>query len=204
METSEKKSQASFTRMDQATKEDFEIIAREGIHFASLLPDRILAHLKQLDGSVDGFPVSRFEHCLQMATMCEKAGKDEEYIVCALLHDIGDLLGSFNHADIAAAILKPVVSEKNHWIVQHHAIFQGYYFFHHLGLDRNMRDQFSDHPYYDACVEFCKFDQAAFNPDYPSLPLAHFEPMVRRVFAEPKSSIYLTENGEMPNIAEQA
>ena len=96
---------------------------------------------------------------------------------CALLHDIGDTLGSYNHADVAAVILKPFISEENHWIIAHHGIFQGYYFFHYLGLDRNMRDEFKDHPYYAACAEFCRLDQAAFDPDFTSMPIEAFEPM---------------------------
>ena len=109
----------------------------------------------------------------------------------ALLHDIGDTLGSYNHPDIAAAILKPFISEENHWIVAHHGIFQGYYFFHHIGADRDMREQFRDHPHFAACEEFCaKYDQAAFAADYDSEPLSFFEPMVRRVLAAPKASVY--------------
>ena len=105
-------------------------------------------------------------------------------MVCALLHDIGDTLGSFNHPDIAAAILKPFVSAENHWMVQHHGIFQGYYFFHYLGKDRHERDAFSDHPFYARTAEFCaKYDAPAFDPAYDSLPLDFFEPMVRRLLA---------------------
>ena len=114
------------------------------------------------------------------------AGEDDEYVVCALLHDIGDTLGSYNHADIAAAILKPFVSEENHWMVEKHAIFQGYYFFHHLGLDRDMRDQYRGHPCYDRTATFChEYDQPAFDPSYETLPLEHFEPAVREVLGRP-------------------
>nr|WP_070959297.1 HD domain-containing protein [Hyphomonas sp. Mor2] len=183
--------QAQFTRMDQSTPEDWQIVGEHAKAYASELPDRILDHLRLLKDDMGGMRVSRLEHCLQMATMCHKAGKDEEYIVCALLHDIGDTLGSYNHADIAAAILQPFVSEECHWIVKHHGVFQGFYFFHHVGLDRNMRDKFKGHQWYDACAEFCKFDQAAFDPAYKSQPLEFFEPMVRRVFSAPKNSIYL-------------
>lgn len=185
---------AKFTRMDQGTAEDWQIINEHSKPFSRGLAGRVLEHLKLLEGDHGGFAVSRMEHSLQTATLAENAGKDEEYIVCALLHDIGDTLGSSNHADIAAAILKPFVSEENHWIVEHHGIFQGYYFFHHLGLDRNMRDQYKDHPYYEACAEFCRLDQAAFNPEFESRPLEHFVPMVERVFARPKQSIYLRDS----------
>ena len=120
------------------------------------LPDRVLAHLKMLQGDCGGFAIDRLEHCLQTATRAHRDGRDEEYVVCALLHDMGDILGPRNHADVAAAILKPFVSEQNHWMVEKHAIFQGYYFFHHLGLDRNMREEFRDHPWYAVTEEFCR------------------------------------------------
>jgi predicted HD phosphohydrolase len=119
---------------------------------------------------------------------------DEEYVVCALLHDIGDTLGSHNHSEVAAAILKPFVSEENHWMVEHHGVFQGYYFFHYTGLDRNMRERFRGHPAYEHTAMFCaRHDQNAFNPAYDTMPLAAFEPMVRRVMARPVRSIYLRE-----------
>ena len=99
-----------------------------------------------------GFAVDRLEHSLQTATRARRGGEDDEYVVCALLHDIGDTLGSYNHSDIAAAILKPFVSEENHWMVDKHGVFQGYYFFHYLGLDRDARDQYLGHPWYDRTV----------------------------------------------------
>ena len=118
-------------------------------------------------------------------------GRDEEYVVCALLHDIGDTLGSYNHPDIAAAILKPFVSAENLWMVEKHGVFQGYYFFHHLGMDRHLREQFKEHPQFQATAEFCaKYDAAAFDPEYDTLPLSFFEPMMERLFAQPKNSIY--------------
>jgi predicted HD phosphohydrolase len=187
---------AKFRRMDEGTAEDWQIIGEHAKPFGRQLASRVIAHLQLLEDDHGGFAVSRMEHSLQTATLAENAGKDEEYIVCALLHDIGDTLGSSNHADIAAAILKPFVSEQNHWIVEHHGIFQGYYFFEYLGLDRNMRDQYRDHPYYEACAEFCRLDQAAFDPDFESRPLEHFIPMVERVFAKPKQSIYMKPESE--------
>ena len=107
------------------------------------------------------------------------------------MHDIDDTLGPANHADIAAAILKPFVSEQNHWMVKQHGIFQGYYFFHHLGGNRDMREQFRDHPWFDYCAEFCaEYDQNSFDLDYPTEPLEHFEPLIRSVLAAPKRPIY--------------
>src|SRR6185295_6255937 len=152
------------------------------VEFSRRLPDRVLAHLRLLDGDYGGFAVDRLTHSLQTATLAHRAGEDEEYVVCALLHDIGDTLGSFNHADVGAAIVKPFVSEANHWMVEQHAIFQGYYFFHHLGLDREMREQFRGHPHFEYTAQFCHlYDQAAFDPDYESMPLEAFEPMLMRV-----------------------
>lgn len=182
---------AGFRAMTEGTQQDWDIIAAEQKLFAPNNGARILDHLKLLAGDYGGFPVDRLTHCLQTATRAHRDGRDEEYVVMALLHDIGDTLGAFNHPDIAAAILKPFVSEQNLWIVQHHGIFQGYYFFHFIGLDRNMRDGFMDSPHAAACAEFCeKYDQPAFDPDYDTLPLEFFEPMVMRVCGHPKQSIY--------------
>jgi len=183
---------ATFTRMEESTAQDWSLIRNEAMGFSRQLPDRLLAHLKVLEGDYGGFPVDRYTHSLQTATRALKAGCDEEYVVCALFHDIGDTLGSYNHFDIAAAILKPFVSEANLWMVQNHGIFQGYYFFHHLGLNRNLRDQFAGHPHYARTEEFCAlYDNPAFDPKGETLPMSEFEPIVRRVFAKPKNSIYM-------------
>jgi predicted HD phosphohydrolase len=188
---------ATFTRMEDSTAEDWQRIGAEFMQFTQGLPDRIVTHLRLLENDYGGFPVDRYTHCLQTATRALKDGRDEEYVVCALLHDMGDTLGSYNHADIAAAILKPFVSEDNHWMVQHHGIFQGYYFFHHLGLNRDMRDGFKDHPAYERTAEFCAlYDNPAFDPQGETLPLSTFEPMLRRVFAQPRQSIYLKPAAE--------
>ena len=182
---------ATFHAMEDGTKQDWDIIAGEAIQFAGGLPDRVLAHLRLLDGDFGGFAVDRLEHSLQTATRAEQAGRSDEYIFCALLHDIGDTLGPSNHADVAAAIVKPFVSEQHHWMVEKHALFQGYYFFHHLGLDRDAREAFRGHEWFDLTAEFCAdFDQVAFDPGYSSRPLEHFEPLVRQVFASPQRSIY--------------
>ena len=161
--------QARFREMLEGSKEDWDIIAEHSRHFNKGLARRVLDHLKLLDGDYGGFPVDRLTHSLQTATRAHRDGRDEEYVVCALLHDIGYTLGSFNHPDVAAAILKPFVSEANHWMVANHGMFQGYYFFHHLGLDRNMRDQFRDNPHFEYCAQFCHlYDQSAFDPEYQS------------------------------------
>ena len=182
---------ATFSNMADSTREDWAVIAPQFAVLGSGLAGRVLAHLKLLDGDYGGFPVDRLTHSLQTATLAHRDGRDEEYVVCALLHDIGDTLGTYNHPDIAAAILRPFVSEENHWMVEKHGIFQGYYFFHHVGMDRNMRDAFRDHPSYARTEEFCaKYDGPAFDGKRETLPLAFFEPMVGRVFAQPKKSIY--------------
>ncbi|MFP1680377.1 HD domain-containing protein [Alloalcanivorax sp. C16-2] len=182
---------AQFKHMEDGTAEDWRIISQAFGGFARELPDRIIEHLKLLEGDCGGFPVDRLTHCLQTATLAHRDGQDEEYVVCALLHDIGDTLGPYNHADVAASLLEPFVSEENHWMVKHHAIFQGYYFFNHLGLDRDLREQFRDHPCFKRTVEFCaKYDAAAFDPEQETLPLSFFEPMLRRVMASPKRSLY--------------
>lgn len=191
--------ETEFKTFADSTAGDWAIISGHAKDFNKGLAKRVIDHLRLLDGDFGGFPVDRLEHSLQTATRAMRDGRDEEYLVCALLHDIGDTLGSYNHPDIAAAILKPFVSEQNHWMVQHHGIFQGYYFFHHLGLDRDMREQFRGHPHFEYTAQFCHlYDQAAFDGDYDSAPLETFIPMVERVFSKPRNSMYLKamEDGE--------
>ncbi len=168
---------ASFKSFTESTREDWQLIIGEQRKFMSGLPDRILTHMQLLEGDCGGFPVDRLQHCLQTAERAGEAGEDDEYVVCALLHDIGDTLGSFNHADVAAAILQAFVSEANHWMIKHHAIFQGYNFFHHLGMDRDMRDQFKESEHYKRTARFvAKYDNVAFDDSRPSLSLAFAVP----------------------------
>ena len=182
---------ASFTRMQDSTQEDWALILPEAMKMAKALPERVLAHLALLDGDFGGFPVDRYTHCLQSATLALQDGRDDEYVACALLHDIGDTLGTYNHPDIAAAILKPFVSEENLWMVQHHGIFQGHNFFHYIRLDLNLRDRFRDSPHYERTVEFVdRYDDPAFDPKAETFPVATFEPILQRVFATPKNSVY--------------
>jgi predicted HD phosphohydrolase len=187
-----KHDRARFRAMSESTLDDWQLIGGEFERFARQLPERLITHLELLRGDYGGFPIDRLEHCLQTATRAYHAGRDEEYVVCALVHDIGDTLGPYNHADIAATIVQPFVSEENHWIVKHHGIFQGYYFFHFMGLNRDMREKFRNHPHFGKTEEFCRvFDQVAFDPSFKSMPLAAFEPMLQRVFCQPRRSIYL-------------
>lgn len=182
---------AQFTAMENGTQEDWMKIAGHFLPFAAKGGARVLTHLELLDGDYGGFPVDRLEHSLQTATRAHRDGRDEEYVVMALIHDIGDTLGAYNHPDIAAAIIKPFVSEKLHWITANHGIFQGHYYFHHLGMDRDMREQYRGHEYFEACAEFCeKYDQSAFDPAYESAPLSFFKPMVMKLFERPKQSLY--------------
>ena len=183
--------QATFTRMDEGTADDWQAIGRHFAPFAGQLSDRVLTHLKLLDGDYGGFPIDRLQHSLQTATRAHRGGENESYVVMALLHDIGDTLGSFNHPDIAAAIVKPFVDEKLHWMCEHHGIFQGYYYFHYLGLDRDLRDQYRGHAHFEDTARFCEqYDQSSFDPAFDSAPLDFFEPMVRRVLSRPINSVF--------------
>ena len=182
---------AKFHAMTESTQEDWAVIAAASAQYGRELPERIVSHLNLLKGDCGGFVVDRLEHSLQTATRAFRDGRDEEYVVCALLHDIGDVLCPRNHPDIGAAMVFPFVSEANHFMVQQHGIFQGYYFFHHLGLDRDMRDEFRGHPWFEYTAQFCHlYDQNSFDPGYDSMPLSAFEPMIHRVTAQPKRSIY--------------
>lgn len=186
---------AQFTAMAQGTQEDWDKIIAATADLNRGVADRVLDHLKMLAGDYGGFPVDRLEHSLQSASLAHRDGMDEEYVVCALMHDIGDMLCSASHADLGATIMKPYVSEANHWMLAHHGIFQGYYFFHYIGLDRNMREQFRGSPHFERTAMFCaRHDQNAFDPNYDTMPLEAFVPMVRRVMARPKNTIYLREN----------
>ena len=180
----------SFTEMKKGTKEDYLLLDKNEKDFAKKTADRILKFLSSLTETLEGYQVSRLEHSLQSATRALNAGESEEIIVAALLHDIGDELAPMNHSEYAASILKPYVSEKTHWIVEKHGEFQAYYYAHHLGGNRDKRDKYKGHKYFDACVNFCeKYDQCSFDPNYKSYPLEKFEPMVRNIFArKPYSS----------------
>jgi len=173
-----------FTEMKYGSKEDYELLSKFEKEYAQKLPDRILEALLNLGDSMDGYQVSRLEHSLQSATRAERDGADEEMIVATLLHDIGDSLAPFNHSQLVASVLRPYVSEKVYWIMLYHGLFQEYYYAHHIGRDRNARDQFKDHQYYQDAVDFCeKWDQKSFDPEYDSFSLDHFEPMVRNIFS---------------------
>ena len=194
-----------FRRMEDGTREDYLLLDRSEREYARTLPDRVLEALTGLDHSLEGYPLSRLQHSLQTATRALRDGADEELIAAALLHDIGDELAPYNHQDIAAAILKPYVRAEVTWIVAHHALFQNYYYVHHLGGDRHARDRLRDHPWYQATADFChRWDQCSFDPDYPTEPLATFEPIVRRIFMrEPHDPRYAGAAAAAPAPAER-
>ena len=172
-----------FTAMEHGTQSDYDFVNAHHAKFVEMQADRVLAWLQAMDGD-SPYQISRLDHCLQTATRAEQDGADDETIACALLHDIGDFLAPANHSQVAAALLAPYISEKNHWIIEHHGLFQGYYWFQYVGQDPNARDKYHDHEYYQACVEFCaRWDQPSFDPAYDTRPLEHFAPLVRELFA---------------------
>lgn len=176
----------SFRRMEDGTREDYELLDELEREFTRRLPDRLSASLHRLDNSLAGYPVSRLEHSLQAATRARKDGADDELVVAALIHDIGDELAPYNHAAIAAEILRPYVRPEVTWIVEQHGLFQSYYYAHHMGGNRNGRDKFRDHPWYLACKDFCaNWDRCSFDPYYRWEPLASFEPLLRAIFTRP-------------------
>lgn len=181
--TSDTEPRAEFTAFDQSTKQDWELIAGRLPATQSMAAANIVEQLRMLERDHGGFPVSRLEHSLPTASRAENDGREEEYVLCALLHDIGDTLAPYDHPSIAAGIVKPFVSEANHWMVEHHGIFQGYDFWHHLGMDRDTRDRSAHSPYYERTEEYCaKYDQTTFDPDYVSAPLSHDEPSIATYF----------------------
>ncbi len=176
----------NFIQMQDGTREEYEFLDRMEDEYKAGLPDRILDSLRKLEHSVSGYRVSRLEHCLQGATRASRAGESEEMIIAVLLHDIGDDLAIYSHSEMAAAVLRPFVSERIYWIVKHHGVFQMYYYAHHCGGDRNCRDIYKDHAWYQDAIDFChNYDQNCFDPDYASEPLEFFEPILRRVMSKP-------------------
>jgi predicted HD phosphohydrolase len=177
-------SRASFKSFSESTPEDWAIIQPQLATTQRMAIENVLEQLSRLRSDHGGFPVSRLEHSLQTATRAERDGRDDEYVLCALLHDIGDSMAPLNHPALAAAIVKPFVSEANHWMVLHHGVFQGYYYWHHIGGNRLARERFRGSPYFEYTEEFCaKYDEVSFDIDYHSAPLEHFEPLIRSSLA---------------------
>ena len=174
----------SFKEMKYGTKEDYLLLEQNEKDFERGTADRILKFLSKLNNTLEGYRVSRLEHSLQTATRAFKNGESEEMVVASLLHDIGDEFAPMNHSQYAAAVIRPYVSVKTHWIIEKHGLFQTYYSAEHLGGDKNAREKYKDHKFYQATIDFCeKYDQCSFDPDYKSMSLKEFEPMVRTIFS---------------------
>ena len=179
----------NFIRMEDGTREEYEFLDRMEDEYKAGLPDRLLESLRKLEHSLSGYRVDRLQHSLQGATRAYRAGESDEMIVAVLLHDIGDDLAPCSHSEMAAAILRPFVSEKLYWVVKHHGLFQMYYYAHHCGGDRNAREIFKDHAWYQDAIDFChNYDQNCFDPDYATESLEFFAPVLHRVLANPSIS----------------
>ena len=177
----------AFTKMEDGTAEEYAFLDRLEDEYKAALADHLLEQLAKLEHSLSGYQISRLDHCLQAATRAHRAGESREWVMAALLHDIGDELAPYSHSEMAAAILRPFVSEEVYWVVKHHGLFQMYYYAHHSGGDRNARDRFAEHPFYDSAVRFChEYDQNCFDPDYESEDLNFFAPMMKEFFAAPR------------------
>jgi predicted HD phosphohydrolase len=177
----------TWTRMEEGTKDDYLMLnAASWEHTQGALVDNLLDMLSKLRGPLLGYQVDRYEHSLQSATRALRADESIDLVVGALLHDVGDVFAPVNHSEAAAVLLAPFVDESTEWIVRHHGVFQGYYYFHHHGRDRNARERYASSPHYDACVAFCaEYDQNCFDPGYDTQPIEEFEPMLREVFDRP-------------------
>ena len=174
----------NFTEMKNGSKDDYKLLEEYEKKFERETANRILKYLATQTTTLEGYPITRLEHSLQAATRAFKNEESEEMIVATLLHDIGDDLAPMNHSQYAASIIKPYVSEKTFWIINYHGLFQTYYNAHYLGGDRNLRDKFKDHKYYEATIDFCEnYDQSSFDPNYKNMNLEDFSPMVKRVFS---------------------
>jgi len=174
-----------FTAMKDGTKEDYVLLQELEAPYLALTADRVLDELdRQGKVSLEGYKLTRLDHALQSATRAHRDGADIDWVVAALLHDIGDGLAPQNHDRFSAEVIRPFVREEVTWVVEHHGIFQMIYYAHHYGWDENARDEFKDHPAFNTCSEFCeKWDQSSFDPAYKSESLSFFEPMVREVFS---------------------
>lgn len=174
----------NFVNMKDGTREEYELLAQLEKPYLALTADRVLEELKRAgEATLEGYKITRLQHGLQSGTRALRDGADLDWVVGALLHDIGDGLAPQNHDKMSAEVIRPFVRWDVAWTVEHHGIFQMLYYGHHYGWDRNARDQFKDHPVFDNCAEFCeRWDQSSFDPDYPTETLDMFEPMVREVF----------------------
>ena len=176
--------QAKFTQMKDGTKEDYLLLEKHEKKFIEDTADRLIKFMSGLSNTLEGYQITRLEHSLQTATRALNDKADDEMVVATLLHDIGDELAPLNHSEYAAAVLKPYVSEKTHWIIEKHGEFQMYYYAHHLGGNKNQRDKYKGHKYYQDTVDFCaNWDQKSFDPNFKSLSLQEFKPFVKKIFS---------------------
>ena len=172
-----------FTQMKHGSKEDYLLLEKHEKKYIEGTADRLIKFMSGLNSTLEGYQVSRLEHSLQTATRALNDKADDEMIVASLLHDIGDELAPLNHSEYAAAVLKPYVSEKTHWVIEKHGEFQMYYYAHHLGGNKNQREKYKGHKYYQDTVNFCEnWDQKSFDPNFKSLNLKSFEPLVKKIF----------------------
>ena len=195
----------SFTAMKDGTREEYELLAKLEKPFLALTADRVMDELRRAgDATLEGYRITRLQHGLQSGTRALRDGADIDWVVGALLHDIGDGLAPQNHDRMSAEVIRPFVRWDVAWVVEHHGIFQMLYYGHHYGWDRNARDQFRDHPCFDSCSEFCeRWDQSSFDPDYPTESLATFEPMVREVFGRKAYDPAVIKEGVVSSLTSQ-
>jgi predicted HD phosphohydrolase len=177
--------EVTWTEMEEGTRADYEILGRlYAEHTQGELVENLVSLLKIMEGPKLGYQIDRYQHSLQSASRALRAEESLDLVVGALLHDVGDPIAPMNHSALAAALLEPYVDDETHWVVKHHGLFQGYYYFHHMDGDRNARDVHKDNEHYMACVNFCQnYDQNCFDPDYPTLPVDDFIPLMEALFA---------------------
>ncbi len=189
----------AFTQMIDGTKEEYEFLSRLEKPYIARTAQRVMAELaRQGEDSLSGYKISRLEHGLQAATRALRDKADIDWVVGALLHDIGDGLAPLNHDRFAAEIIRPYLRQEVTWVVKHHGIFQTYFYGHHYGWDRNARDQYKGHRYFQSCADFCeRWDQKSFDPDYKTESLAFFKPMVEKVFAHKAFDKRVLRKGEV-------
>ncbi len=173
-----------FTRMDEGTDADFQVLRNVHEQTLSALPDRLFGLLRDLAKDT-AYDITRYDHCLQTATRALRDGKDEDYVAVALLHDACEPLGPFNHGEVIGSILRPFVSRDNWWMLTQHGLFQTYFYARHLGSRSRRARQVQVGPAYEQTVEFCaRYDEVSFDPAYKNEPLSTFEPMVRRLLTK--------------------
>ncbi len=192
--------QVKFTAMKDGDREDYAFLSEHEVEFTKGTADRLLRALETLDEGLSGYQITRLGHSLQSATRAWRDGADIDWLVSALLHDIGDIFAPHNHDEYAATILKPFVREQCTWVVEKHGDFQMIYYGQHVGANPHKRDAYAGHLYFDDCATFCeRWDQASFDPNYDTLGIDHFRPLVREVFArDPYDPVVMQSGHRVP------